>query len=370
MIRLLVTRALALPLALLALTAAVHPALAQLAHHPFAVGAAEGAVGRQTMLGAWLIGMESRFYLGLTHAVRLTEASPGGLFALIGLSFAYGVFHAAGPGHGKAVVTSYLVSNEVALRRGLAVALAAALLQALVATAIVGIAALVFDATAPTMTAAAQAIELASYIGIVGLGLVLVWRKGRALATALPRRRRYVEPAPLAGFAFAPAGAASLYVGGETADAPSTIGRASLRFVADGGAGHVHDARCLCGHIPSPETLADPRFDWKAAALAVVTAGARPCSGAILVLVFALAQGMLAAGVAATFAMALGTAVTTGALAAFAVLAKDAALRVAGTSAPRAALIGRGLELAAALAVLGFGLLLLAAALAGAHGAA
>ena len=349
----------------LLLVLAAHPAAAQLAHHPFAVGASESAVGHQNALGAWLLGMESRFYLQLTHAVRLTTESAAGYIGLVGLSFAYGVFHAAGPGHGKAVLASYMVSNEVALRRGLVIALAAALLQALVATAVVGIAALVFDATAPTMTAASQAIELASYVGIVVLGLTLTWRKGRALVAALPRRR-HVPPAGLApafaGLAFAPAGATL------RSSAPDASFSLRGRFIADDGtAGHVHDAGCDCGHMPDPALLADPRFDFRAAAIAIVTAGARPCSGAILVLVFALAQGMLSAGIAATFAMALGTAMTTGALATLAVLAKDTAQRVAGAGSRRAALVGRSLELGAALAVLGLGLALLFAALGGAH---
>jgi ABC-type nickel/cobalt efflux system permease component RcnA len=91
----------------------------------------------------------------------------------------------------------------------------------------------------------------------------------------------------------------------------------------------------------------------------VIAAGARPCSGAILVLVFGLAQGLFAAGIAATFAMALGTAVTTGALAFLAVFAKSAALRFAAGEDSRAALIALGLELAAALAVFAFCLLLM-----------
>ena len=97
------------PASLLAFVALAVAASAQLAHHPFAVGASEGAVGHQNALEAWLLGLESRFYLGLTEAVRATKTSAAGAFGLIGLSFAYGVFHAAGPGHGKAVITSYLV---------------------------------------------------------------------------------------------------------------------------------------------------------------------------------------------------------------------------------------------------------------------
>ena len=94
------------------------------------------------------------------------------------------------------------------------------------------------------------------------------------------------------------------------------------------------------------------------AAGTVLAAGARPCSGAILVLVFAMSQGLFAAGVAATFAMALGTAVTTGALAWTAVFAKSAAMRLAAGENSRLALVARGFEFAAALAVLVFGVAL------------
>ncbi len=351
-------------------------ALAQLAHHPFAVGANEGAVGHQNALGAWLLGQESRFYLKLTGAIRATRDGIGGAPGLIALSFAYGVFHAAGPGHGKAVITSYMVSNEVALRRGLLIAVLAALLQGAVAVALVGIAAVAFHATAGRMTAISRAIELASYLGIVALGLLLVWRKGRALWAAT-RSMREAGARP-----FAPASLAPLPFG-----APATFGMtpaaASMRFdtaVAlsrrgrffsnDGTAAPagVHDAGCACGHhhMPDPRVLAADRFDWRAAAIAIATAGARPCSGAILVLVFALAQGVFLAGVAATFAMAAGTALTTGALAAFAVMAKDLAMRLtAGAGSARTVIVGRLVEFGAAAGVLLFGLALLAGALAG-----
>ena len=111
--------------------------------------------------------------------------------------------------------------------------------------------------------------------------------------------------------------------------------------------------------MPDPAQLNGP-FSWRAAAGTVIAAGARPCSGAILVLVFAMAQGLFAAGVAAAFAMAIGTAVTTGALAWVAVFAKSTAMRLAAGENSRLALVARGFEFAAALAVLAFGLALLA----------
>ena len=77
----------------------------------------------------------------LVGAMRAIKQSPYGFFGLAGLSFLYGVFHAAGPGHGKAVITSYMISNERALRRGIIIAFLAAIFQAIVAIALVGLAA-------------------------------------------------------------------------------------------------------------------------------------------------------------------------------------------------------------------------------------
>ena len=124
----------------------------------------------------------------------------------------------------------------------------------------------------------------------------------------------------------------------------------------DGGAAPIEE--CGHAHAPDPAEL-NETFSWRGAAGTVIAAGARPCSGAILVLVFAMAQGLFAAGIAATFAMALGTAVTTGALAWTAVFAKSAAMRLAAGENSRLALVARGFEFAAALAVLVFGVALL-----------
>ena len=329
----------ALAVVLAALGCGAAAALAQGMHHPFAVGVDEGAVGPQGGFGAWLIQQESGFYQALTGAVRATRAGFAGAATLVALSFAYGIFHAAGPGHGKAVITSYMVSNEAALRRGLLIALLAALLQATVATAVVGIAAFVFDATAPKMAAAARAIEFFSYLCILVLGAFLCWRKGWAL---------------VASFWPEPAFSSLAYAGhpGEVEALARSAGTHS-RFVADdGGTPNVHGLDCDCIHMPDPRLFASRRLDARAAALAVVTAGARPCSGAILVLVFALSQGIFAVGVGAAFAMALGTAATTGGLACAAVYAKGLAQRISGTATKRAAVVGRVVELLAAVCVL------------------
>jgi nickel/cobalt transporter (NicO) family protein len=337
---------LALPALLLA-DASVH---AQVVHHPFAVGAYEGAVGHQNGLGAWLLAQESGFYRMLTGAVRATKTSTSATLGLIGLSFAYGVFHAAGPGHGKAVIASYMVSNEVALRRGLIIAVLAAVLQGLVAVALVGTAIFVFNATAQRMTAAASILEVGSYLAIVALGLALVWRKGRALLAAL-------RPAPVLSGLLSSAG-------GTLAFEPARTPVSSRFSIDDGSVAHVHGPDCGHVHMPDPSLLAGT-FDLRAAAVTIMTAGARPCSGAILVLVFAAAQGLFMTGVTATFAMSLGTALTTGALATLAVFTKDIAVRLAELGSARGAMVGLVVEVVAAACVLAFGLILLIAAFSG-----
>ena len=330
--------------ALLALS--LEPAFAQLAHRPFAVAGGEGG-GNPGGLSGWLLAVQAQFSHAMTTNVKALRGDPSALWGLLALSFGYGVFHAAGPGHGKALIASYVLANERALRRGIALSFLAALLQALVAIAIVGIAALIFNATSARMTQAATTIELASYCGIAGLGAWLIWKKGRAFAAALRSARRHrvvlAQGALYAGAPWTPAFAAA----------------APPRFRAAAPGGEIaSEAECGHDHAPDPALLGDS-FSWRSGALTAVAAGARPCSGAILVLVFALAQGVFSAGIAATLAMALGTALTTGALASLAVFAKVAALRLARGEASRLTLVARGLELLAAFAVLAVGMGLL-----------
>ena len=124
----------------------------------------------------------------------------------------------------------------------------------------------------------------------------------------------------------------------------------------DHGPGHDHGA----GHGEPEITGRSPLGHMAALVMAV---GIRPCSGAIIVLLFTLAQGMFLAGVGATFAMAVGTAITVSALALFTVLSRKAAMRVAGANSVWEGRINKGLGVTGSLAVSLFGVLLLVAAL-------
>lgn len=289
----------------------VAPTVTPPSRSPFGMGLREAAPAA-TGLGGWILALQSSFSRSLQAAVAAIKAD-GAWAPMLLLGFAYGVFHAAGPGHGKAVIAGYLLAGERALGRGFSLSLAAALLQALVAIAIVGFGTLLLGATAASMSRAGTAIETTSFALVALLGLTMTWRKAGRLATIV--------------------------------DGAST------------------DPSCApgCGHVHLNDAAALDRLEgWPARIGVVLAAGSRPCAGAILILVFSASQGMLMAGIAATLAMALGTALTTGLLASLAVFAKALALRLASGRARMGALLVGSLEVLAGAFVLVLGLAMLA----------
>src|SRR5690606_1294014 len=106
---------------------------------------------------------------------------------------------------------------------------------------------------------------------------------------------------------------------------------------------HTHADGACCGHahMPDPKQLEGP-LSWSKALAIAFSVGIRPCTGAILVLIFALSQGLLMAGVFATFAMALGTAITVSALASLAVGSRELAKRMAGGESRMAGAVATG----------------------------
>jgi ABC-type nickel/cobalt efflux system permease component RcnA len=98
----------------------------------------------------------------------------------------YGVLHAAGPGHGKAVVSAWLLANERQLRRGVLISFMAAAVQAM--TAIVLVTGLLLSVKAAAKTAKSMAIGLeAASFGLIALtGLWLVWQAVRPRLAPAP----------------------------------------------------------------------------------------------------------------------------------------------------------------------------------------
>jgi nickel/cobalt exporter len=318
----------------------------------------------------WLLAKQSEFYREMSSTIRAAKTDGSAVWALLAISFAYGIFHAAGPGHGKAVISSYLVANRETARRGIALAFVSAMLQSLVAILIVAIGAWLLNITAKTMCGAEKVIAIASYGLIAAFGARLVWTKGANFIRALQ-----VHP-PAPALALVSVSVSHGHVRHDHAghDHASHAHHQHSHFDAhhdhshdDHGhahahdhdhTGHVHDEHCGHSHGPLPSELAGPG-GWRRGLGAIFAVGLRPCSGAILVLVFTLAQGLFWAGIAATFAMGIGTAITVAAIAVLAVSAGGIARRLSGASDGSGALIMRGIEFAAAGLVLLFGVGLL-----------
>jgi ABC-type nickel/cobalt efflux system permease component RcnA len=338
--------------AMLALDGATHALLAQ---NPFG-GPRASAEPQLGGIVGWLLEKQSEFYRQMSSTIRAAKSDGAAVWTLLGISFAYGIFHAAGPGHGKAVISSYLVANQETAKRGIALSFASALMQSLVAVVIVTICAWLLNATAKTMCGAEKAIEIASYALIAAFGARLVWTKGGGFFRALQ--------VPRPALALAAAGAGHVHDHGHDHhshddDHQRDHSHAHARVAHHDHAhahdhGHVHDEHCGHSHGPDPSELAGPG-GWRRGFSAIFAVGIRPCSGAILVLVFALAQGMFWAGIAATFAMGLGTAITVAVIAVLAVSAKDLARHLSAGREGSGVLIMRGVEFAAAGLVLLFG---------------
>ncbi|MGH6727620.1 MAG: nickel/cobalt transporter [Pseudolabrys sp.] len=300
----------------------------------------------------WILEKQAEFYRMLSGAIRAAKADGSAAWGLMGISFAYGIFHAAGPGHGKAVISSYLVANNETWRRGIALAFASAVLQACTAIAIVGIAAVLLGATAHVMGNAVRAIEMVSYGLIILIGLRLLWVKGRAFLRLLrPQAHEHHDRAH-----------------GHDHHHDHDHGHAHDHHQEHGhghshGHDHAHDDEDEAhawghAHAPEPSELKGPH--WLRRGLsAIVAVGLRPCSGAIIVLVFALAQGLFWIGVASTFVMGLGTAITVAGVATLAVAARGIAGRFAKGKPGAGMLFLRGVETAAAFMIIVFGVALL-----------
>ncbi|TCT13234.1 ABC-type nickel/cobalt efflux system permease component RcnA [Tepidamorphus gemmatus] len=320
--------------------------------NPFGVARPEASVAVATgpfaELFGWISARQAAFYRELTGLIANLRTEPAAGWVLVALSFLYGVLHAAGPGHGKVIITSYLVATRQTMRRGVMLSFASAVAQALTAIALVALLTIALKATSMAMNRATGLIEIASYALITLIGLRLVWLKGSALAARLP----VVSPIRAA-----------------------TAGGPPVGHPGHGAHHHGHDhqhhdhERQACGcshaHSPDPATLGG-RLTLSSAWTAVLAVGLRPCSGALIVLVFAFSQGLFWVGVVATLAMAVGTGLAVALLAGLAVGARGLAARLAagGGAAGSWALAGvQTLELLAALAVLAFGTLLLGGAL-------
>jgi ABC-type nickel/cobalt efflux system permease component RcnA len=254
-----------------------------------------------------------------------TEGSLPAFFGLVVAGFIYGVLHAAGPGHGKAIISSYIFAAGGGLWPAIRLSFLSALAQAVTAIVLIGALVLVLNFTASHVRAATAWLESAGAILITFIGAWMTW----GAIAAFRRRRGGVAPGC-----------------GHAAHAP------------DPEHGHEHGE--ACGHAAVHGAVRGVMNTGRIDRSVILAIGLRPCSGALLVLVFGQAIGMFAAGMAATVAMAVGTGLTVAVLALLTVtsrrLAERTALRPTWTEP-----VHLGLGLAGSMAVTALGLLLLLA---------
>ena len=266
---------------------------------------------QKTILTArqWQIEMQRK----LTASARAIKAAPSwvSVAALLAIGFVYGVLHAAGPGHGKIVVASYLIATRSQMRRGLQLAFLSSMAQAVSAIVLVGVLFMLLDLPRLEASSKTRILEMVSYGLIAGLG---VWMFVRALR-------------------------------GQSC-------------------GHDHGHEQSHDHSPHDHSLPMQGIRGLRDLLGPILAiGIRPCTGAVIILLFTLAQGILLAGIGATFAMAFGTALTVGVLAVVTVTSRRAAMRLAGTNTIWVDRAHMALAVLGACAISAFGVIMLIASL-------
>jgi nickel/cobalt transporter (NicO) family protein len=244
-----------------------------------------------------LLGWQRDLHRSLTLAITELSRTPtmATWVSLLSISFAYGVFHAAGPGHGKAVLATYLATHGGAVKRALGLSFAASLLQGVTAIALVVV--LVYGLGWVTRQAMGSVVwvEQASFLLVAALGAWLCWRAVKQLRRAYQPERAAHSHSP------------------------------DHEHNQDHEHSHGHDHSHCCGgahHIEPHQAL-----DWHTAMMTVGAIGMRPCSGAVLMLGAASLLGQFEVGVASVVAMSIGTGITVSALALASIFARGWAQR-------------------------------------------
>jgi len=244
---------------------------------------------------AWVWAKQREFHRALTRELRELRGKDSVGWALVLMGFLYGFFHAAGPGHGKAVLTTYLLTHRNEMNRGIAMGTAAALMQGVTALLLVyGLIGLAGWIPQETQTATLWVTRI-SFMLLAGIGLFLFSRSALSFFRSLHQWRHQTREHQHG----------------------NNHHQHDLHHH-----GHVHGEGCGCKHVPTVSEI-KTAGNWREVVGVVMAIGLRPCSGAVLVLILASVMDLTWHGVFAVLAMSIGTAITVVVLAIFAVKARE-----------------------------------------------
>ncbi len=236
---------------------------------------------------------QRKLHVEMTALLQQVDKSNRVGLALMGFSLAYGILHALGPGHGKVVIATFLATHPTKLRTSIKLTLAAAILQGGVAIALVTTVLMVLQLSSRQLHISSYWLEKGSYLLVIGLGIWLCWR-------ALGKIVRLLKKPQLA-----------------------------IRRLVPVQHNHTHHEHCGCGHQHVPDSaMLDKAVSAKTKALVVLSMGLRPCSGAIMMLLFAKVIGVYWWGVLSALIMAVGTAMTVTGMALLVQISRALALKL------------------------------------------
>ncbi|NOC84423.1 nickel/cobalt transporter [Ruegeria sp. HKCCD6428] len=233
-------------------------------------------------LAAWAAGEQREFQNQIARSLRAARAEqPEAVATLLTVCFAYGFFHAIGPGHGKVLIGGYGLGRRVAFWRLSAISVLSSLGQAVTAVVLVYAGVLVFQMSRESLVGTTeQVMAPISYGAIALIGLWLVVRSLRSFA----KRRNTTSP------------------------------HDHQHHENDHSHHPHHDGEVCsdCGHRhgPTAQEVANVG-SLREALILIVGIAARPCTGALFVLILTWQMGIAMVGIAGAFAMALGTALVT-----------------------------------------------------------
>lgn len=254
------------------------------------------------------------------------DPSPAAIGFGVLLAFFYGVFHTVGPGHGKTVVISYFLTHPASLWKSAAMGGKIAFTHVISAVVLVGLADVTIRALIGGSPAELEGVQVASYALIALVGVWMLWRTAARIRATRASAHAHAH---------------------DHGDDP--------HHGHHHGHAHGHDHCCHLHHMDEGDAKKDQT-------LLSIAAGMVPCTGALLIMLFSLANDMILIGVLLVAAISLGMAGAVSIIGAACIFARRLMTSLVAAESPAGGRLAMTLEIAGALAITTIGVLFTLAA--------